>query len=139
MEFVYTNSLGTNSSTMQAIYWNEGTQELVIHFWAGSVIKYTGFTADDYRAFTSALSKGRFYNQYVKGSFRGEKLADDTRFVHELDVPKPAVAESTELEAVLTPPVQITVNIYVSGDPDKIADAVERLAPSLKAVQNWRR
>jgi hypothetical protein len=131
MEFVYTEALGTNSSTMQAIYWNRETSELVVHFWAGSVIKYSGFNADDYRAFTGALSKGRFYNQYVKGAFRGEKLDDDTQFVHAEDV------KAKDVEAEVSP-INITVNIYVSGDPEEVARAVERLAPSLKAVKNWR-
>lgn len=138
MEFVYTTALATNSSTMQAIYWNEKTDELVIHFWAGSVIKYTGFNSDDYRAFSSALSKGRFYNSYVKGNFHGEKLDNGTKFVHYEDTVKSEKADSQLLEAEFGPSVQVTVNIYVNGDPEQIAKAVERLAPSVRAVQNWR-
>lgn len=134
MEFVYTTALATNSSALQAAYWNSETQELAVHFWAGSVIKYTGFNADDYRAFTNALSKGRFYTQYVKGSFRGEKLSDDTKFIHAEDIK----TLSTEKE-VDASPIVINVNIYVSGDPEKVVEAVERLAPSIKAVQNWGR
>lgn len=134
MEFVYTNALGTNSSALQAAYWNSGTEELVVHFWAGSVIKYTGFNADDYRAFTNALSKGRFYTQYVKGSFRGEKLSDDTKFIHAEDVKTLSAEKETDAS-----PIVINVNIYVSGDPEKVAEAVERLAPSIKAVQDWGR
>lgn len=133
MNFVYTDTLATNSSTMQAVYWNSETHELVVHFWAGSVMKYVNFFSDDYRAFTNALSKGRFYNSYIKGNFGGTKLADDTRFVHASETVK--TAESQELEAQSN--VQITVNIYVNGDPEQIAKAVERFAPSVRALQNW--
>lgn len=137
MEFIYTHSMATNSSTMQAVYWNDKTFELAIHFWAGSVIKYTGFYHDDYRAFTNSLSKGRFYNQYIKGSYGGEKLDNNTQFIHANDV-KSVEVESQLLNADLAPNIQVTVNIYVNGDPEKIAEAVERLAPSVRAVQNWR-
>lgn len=136
MEFVYSDSLATNSSTMQAVYWNRSNRELVIHFWAGSVIKYVEFTLEDYRSFSNSLSKGRFYNSYIKGSFHGEKLSSDTVFVHESD----RLSAPQMLEAVVTAePIVVNVNIYVNGDPEQIAKAVERLAPSVKAVQNWRR
>jgi hypothetical protein len=81
------------------------------------------------------MSKGRYYTQYVKGNFRGEKMDEDTSFVHADSVKR---TESKLLEAELSPSVQVTVNIYVNGDPEKIAKAVERLAPSIRAVQNWR-
>lgn len=136
MEFIFTNSIATSSSAMQGIYWNSGTQELVVHFWGGSVIKYVAFNEDDFRALSSALSKGRFYSQYVKGNFRGEKMDESTMFIHADDVQKQA--EPQLLEAEVGPSVQVTVNIYVNGDPDSIAKAVERLAPSIRAVQNWR-
>jgi hypothetical protein len=135
MEFIYTTALATNSSTMQAVYWNKQTQELVIHFWAGSVIKYVNFTEEDFRAFANSLSKGSFYNRYIKGSFHGEKLSNDTMFVHESD----RLSAPQELEAVVSAePIVVNVNIYVNGDPEQIAKAVERLAPSVRAVQNWR-
>lgn len=138
MEFVYTSALATNSSTMQAIYWNEHTEELVVHFWAGSVIKYVGFDSDDYRAFAGALSKGRFYNSFVKGAFKGFKLDNDTTFKHYDDIVAGVPDEPKLLEAKLEAPINVTVNIYVNGDPEQIAKAVERLAPSVRAVQNWR-
>ncbi|ASR77895.1 hypothetical protein FDI38_gp071 [Streptomyces phage Peebs] len=137
VDFIYTNAIGTNSSALQGVYWNKNSEELVVQFWGGSVIKYTGFNEDDYRAFASALSKGRFYSQYVKGNFRGEKMDNETNFVHEQDVVTP-FSEVKELEAEVGPSIQVTVNIYVNGDPDSIAKAVERLAPSIRAVQNWR-
>lgn len=137
MNFVYTNAISTNSSALQAVYWNKNSEELVVHFWAGSVIKYSGFNEDDYRALSGSLSKGRFYSQYIKGNFAGEKMSDDTQFVHEQDVVTPTSAVQ-ELEAEVGSSVQVTVNIYVNGDPESIARAVERLAPSIKAVQNWR-
>ena len=136
MEFVFTNAIATNSSAMQGIYWNGDTNELVVHFWGGSIIKYTEFNSDDFRAFGSSLSKGRFYSQYVKGNFRGEKLDENIAFVHANDVAK--AAQSELLEAEVGASVQVTVNIYVNGDPEQIAKAVERLAPSVRAVQNWR-
>ena len=138
MQFVYTNSLVTSSSAFQAVYWNKNTEELVVHFWSGSVTKYVGFNEDDYRAFANSLSKGRFYTQYVKGNFRGERLDENTEFVHEKDVVTPT-SEVQELVAdVQAAPVNVTINIYVSGDPAEIAKAVERLAPSVRALQNWR-
>ena len=137
MDFIYSNSIATNSSALQGVYWNKNSEELVVQFWGGSVIKYNGFNEDDYRAFASALSKGRFYSQYVKGTFRGEKLDSETNFVHEQDVVTP-FSQVQELEAEVGPSIQVTVNIYVNGDPEQIAKAVERLAPSIRAVQNWR-
>jgi hypothetical protein len=137
MDFIYSNSIATNSSALQGVYWNKNSEELVVQFWGGSVIKYVGFNEDDYRAFASALSKGRFYSQYVKGNFRGEKMDNETNFVHEQDVVTP-FSQVQELEAEVGPSVQVTVNIYVNGDPEQIAKAVERLAPSIRAVQNWR-
>lgn len=137
MNFIYSNSIATNSSALQGVYWNKNSEELVVQFWGGSVIKYNGFKEDDYRAFASALSKGRFYSQYVKGTFRGERLDNETNFVHEQEVVTP-FSQVQELEAEVGPSIQVTVNIYVNGDPEKIAKAVERLAPSIRAVQNWR-
>lgn len=137
MQFVYTNAIVTNSSALQGVYWNTDTDELVVQFWGGSVIKYVDFNEDDYRAFASALSKGRFYSQYVKGNFRGERMSEDTVFVHQQDVAPSS--EVRELVAdVQATPITVTINIYVSGDPAEIAKAVERLAPSIRAVQNWR-
>ncbi|QNN98451.1 hypothetical protein SEA_LILMARTIN_243 [Streptomyces phage LilMartin] len=137
MDFVYSNSIATNSSALQGVYWNKDSGELVVQFWGGSVIKYADFDEDDYRAFASALSKGRFYSQYVKGNFRGEKMSDETNFVHEQDVVT-SLSEVKELQAEVGPSVEVTINIYVNGNPDDIAKAVERLAPSVRAVQNWR-
>ncbi len=137
MDFVYTNAIGTNSSALQGVYWNKNSEELVVHFWGGSVIKYTDFSEDDYRAFSSALSKGRFYSQYVKGNFHGERLDENTNFVHEQDVVTQR-SEVKELTAEVGPSVEVTINIYVNGNPEDIAKAVERLAPSVRAVQNWR-
>ncbi|QNO12630.1 hypothetical protein SEA_MULCHMANSION_247 [Streptomyces phage MulchMansion] len=137
MDFVYSNSIATNSSALQGVYWNKGSKELVVQFWGGSVIKYADFGDDDYRAFASSLSKGRFYSQYVKGNFRGEKMSDETNFVHEQDVVT-SLSEVKELQAEVGPSVEVTINIYVNGNPDDIAKAVERLAPSVRAVQNWR-
>lgn len=133
--FVYTNAIATNSSTMQAVYWNSEANELVVHFWAGSVMKYGRFYSDDYRALTNALSKGRFYNSYIKGHFTGEKLSDNTQFVHVGETVKEIKSEI--LQPDLAPNVQVTVNIYVNGDPEQIAKAVERFAPSVRALQNW--
>lgn len=133
--FVYTDAIATTgSSTMQAVYWNSEANELVVHFWAGSVMKYGRFYSDDYRALTNALSKGRFYNSYIKGHFTGEKLPDNTQFVHVGETVKEVKSET---QAEVTPSVQVTVNIYVNGDPEQIAKAVERFAPSVRALQNW--
>jgi hypothetical protein len=136
MNFVYTDALVTNSSALQTAYWNSETNELAVHFWAGSVMKYSRFYSDDYRAFTNALSKGRFYTSYIKGHFTGEKLDDNTQFVHVEETVKEVKSEQTADGA---PSVQVTVNIYVNGDPEQIAKAVERFAPSVRALQNWGR
>lgn len=136
MQFTYTHSIATQSSTMQAVYWNGNTNELVVHFWAGSVMKYSSFYSDDFRAFSNAMSKGRFYNSYIKGAFHGSKMDNDTQFVHYEDTIKKIEPETVEAEPKTS--TQITVNIYVNGDPEAIAKAVERFAPSVRALENWR-
>lgn len=134
-EFIYTNSIGLSSSTMQAAYWNKDTSQLAIHFWNGSVVRYDTFTENAYRTFADSLSKGSFYNRYIKGSYPGSKMSDDTVFVHKMDKVSSANMHPQNMNAVAPEPtINVTVNIYVSGDPEDIAKAVERLAPSIRAI-----
>lgn len=138
MQFVYTNNISPNSSALQEIFWNKDAEELVVLFWSGNMFKYTGFNSDDFRAFSNALSKGRFYSDYVKGNFRGEKLPEAIEFVYSDDVKATLSAPQTVEADVQTAPINVTINVYVNGNPEDVARAVERLAPSIRAVQNWR-
>lgn len=136
-QFVYTESFGTPaSSAIDSVYFDGNSGDMAIKFKHGHTTIYRGVPRSEFKAFNSAMSHGVFYNTRVKGAYPSSSYMQ-AEFVGR-NQPKLATAEAQELEAVLAAPIQVTVNIYVNGDPEKIAEAVERLAPSIKAVQNWR-
>lgn len=137
-EFRVTDEFDTpSSSAIQTVKFDENTGLMAIVFNHGTVTIYRGVPRSEFKAFRHAMSHGVFYNTRVKGAYPSTSY-DTVNFVSAHPA-QPAFAETHELEAdVQAPPVNVTINIYVSGDPDQIVKAVERLAPSIRAVQNWR-
>lgn len=133
MDFLYTDALTANSNALDTVYFDAGSQRIAIVFWSGSVVQYSNFSESDWDAFTGALSKGSFYNQRIKGNRQYSSLPLDgsVQFIHREDSEQKT---GQLLEAAFEPNVNVTVNIYVNGDPEAIAKAVERLAPSIRAV-----
>jgi hypothetical protein len=133
MDFLYTDVFNANSNALDTVYFDAGSQRIAIVFWSGSVVQYSNFSESDWNAFTGALSKGSFYNQRIKGSRQhaSQMLDNSVQFIHREDVEQKT---GQLLEAAFEPAINVTVNIYVNGDPEEIAKAVERLAPSIRAV-----
>lgn len=125
-----------SSSAIQSVRFDEGENLMAITFNHGTVTVYRGVPRSEFKAFRNAMSHGMFYNTRVKGAYPSSSY-DTVHFISAQPA-KQAFAETQELEAEATSGIQVTVNIYVNGDPEQIAKAVERLAPSVRAVQNWR-
>ncbi|UMO76391.1 hypothetical protein SEA_TOMAS_248 [Streptomyces phage Tomas] len=130
MHFDYTHAMVPKSSALEMLYFNTNDSTLAIKFWSGATIKYTGFGSEDWDNLFNAMSKGAYYNQRIKGVFDSQHLGSGVVF-H-------SVEKTEELDLIVNEnasPLNVTINIYVNGDPEAIAKAVERLAPSIRAVQ----
>lgn len=64
-----------DSSCFSEVGYDETAQTLVVIFRdSGAKYAYFGFTPDDWAAFLSAPSLGRYYNASIKGSFECERI-----------------------------------------------------------------
>jgi hypothetical protein len=135
MKFIFTAARVTDSQAIDTAYFNADTQQLAVVFWSGSVVIYSNFSNGEWDSFNKSLSKGRYYNQYIKGNRAfPSQLAENVTFENKQDVQQ--IAEDSV--SVAEPVYNVTVNIYVNGDPEAIAKAVESLAPSFRAIKEKR-
>jgi hypothetical protein len=135
--FGYTDMRQADSAVIKAAYWSSTTYELVVHFVNGSMRRYTGVYLSDWRGMKNALSLGTYYNNYVRGNSRFSSYPFDGAFVFAGEVAEPVKLETEVVSADIQSKfdVSVTINIYVNGDPEAVAKAVEQLAPSFRAIQ----
>lgn len=133
-EIIYDESIAGASSAFDSAFYDAERETVYINFWNGTVIGYSGFQKSDWNRFNGAMSKGSFYNTQMKAGWKfPAKYCDDvTAFVKRKPEP-----ETTELNYSPESSVNITVNVFFSGDPEAIAKAVERLAPSIRAINQF--
>lgn len=62
------------SSNIEAIDYSKSNRVLKIWFKNGSLYKYNDVNLQTYKQLKEATSVGKFYNNVIKGKFRGEKL-----------------------------------------------------------------
>lgn len=132
---VFDNELDANSSAFERAFHDNNENVLYIKFWNGTAVSYTNFSKSDWESFSDAMSKGAYYNGRIKASRQhsGSFINDSATFVKR----KAKIAsKSGEFNHSSEPSVNITVNVFFSGDPQEIAKAVERLAPSIRAINN---
>ncbi|WXW92704.1 hypothetical protein SEA_ENYGMA_257 [Streptomyces phage Enygma] len=134
-EFPYTDHFTANSSVIDAIYYNKVEKQLAVLFNRGDVQVYQGVSEDEFGRLHSALSVGVYYNRYIKGQYNSRGWGDRVRF-YKLQEKKP-LEEHPEFNTVeeKSSDVNVTINIYVNGNPEDVAKAVERLAPSFRAMR----
>jgi len=60
------------SSHIGAVGWKEGT--LQVDFNNGTSYEYSGVPEDEFDNLREASSVGGYFNQHIKGSYRGTKL-----------------------------------------------------------------
>ncbi|QDF17369.1 hypothetical protein SEA_MINDFLAYER_244 [Streptomyces phage MindFlayer] len=134
-EFPYTSHFTANSSVIEGVYYNESEQKLAVLFNRGDVQVYSGVAKDEFDRLHSALSVGVYYNRYIKGQYNSQGWGDRVKF-YKLQEKKP-LGMHPEFNTVeeKSGDVNVTVNIYVNGNPEDIAKAVERLAPSFRAMR----
>lgn len=138
----YDEQLNVDSSAFETAFWNKHERILYMKFWNGSVVSYASFGNQDWDRFQNAMSKGAYYNSQIKTNwaFKSNQVSTPVSFRG-----RPVVTandfnkDSVELNNSVEPAVNITVNIFFSGDPNEIAKAVERLAPSIRAINNMGR
>ena len=63
------------SSNIKSIGWEDGTLE--VEFNSGAVYRYNNVGETVYTTFLEAQSKGKYFAQYIKGTFEAEKLGPD--------------------------------------------------------------
>ncbi|AXH66962.1 hypothetical protein SEA_STARPLATINUM_259 [Streptomyces phage StarPlatinum] len=134
-EFPYTDHFTANSSVIDGVYFNKDEQKLAVLFNRGDVQVYSGVSEDEFSRLHSALSVGVYYNRYIKGQYSSQGWGDRVKF-YKLAEKKP-LEMHPEFNTVeeKSGDVNVTVNIYVNGNPEDIAKAVERLAPSFRAMR----
>lgn len=132
-EVTYDEMMTGSSSAFDSAFYNAEDQRVYINFWNGTVISYSGFSKADWDRFNGAMSKGTFYNTQMKSGWRypASYVDGEVKFVGRSVKTEP---ENVELNHSVEPSVNITVNVFFSGDPNEIAKAVERLAPSIRAI-----
>lgn len=57
------------SNSISAIGYDDTTLKMLIAFKNNSAYMYNGISPEIYHAFLNAPSKGKFYNQYIKGKY----------------------------------------------------------------------
>ena len=62
------------STTLAAAAYTASSRQLELEFVDGRRYLYSGVTESLYRDLLSAVSKGTFFNQYIRGRFRYAKL-----------------------------------------------------------------
>jgi hypothetical protein len=138
----YDEQLDVDSSAFETAFWNRHERILYMKFWNGSVVSYTSFGNQDWDRFQNAMSKGAYYNSQIKTNwaFKGNQVTTPVSFRGRQPITANDLnSNSVELNHSAESPVNITVNIFFSGDPEAIAKAVERLAPSIKAINSMGR
>lgn len=136
----YDEQLSVDSSAFEAAFWNRHERTLYMKFWDASVVSYASFGNQDWDRFQNAMSKGAYYNSQIKSNwaFKGSRIGSPVSFRERQAVTAKSIsADSVELNHSAEAPVNITVNIFFTGDPEGIAKAVERFAPSIKALKNF--
>jgi hypothetical protein len=68
-------SQGVDSSAIAAVGYDTGPQRLLVTFNSGRTYAYYGVSSQSYYDFTIANSKGRFFNQAVKGRYAYRRLS----------------------------------------------------------------
>ncbi|QAY08868.1 hypothetical protein SEA_GENIE2_247 [Streptomyces phage Genie2] len=134
-EFPYTDHFTANSSVIAAVYYNKNEQLLAILFKRGDVTVYSGVDSEEFSRLHSALSVGVYYNQRIKGQYGSQSWGDRVKFYKLAE--KKTLDQHPEFNTVeeKSGDVNVTINIYVNGNPEDVAKAVERLAPSFRAMK----
>jgi hypothetical protein len=135
----YDEQLNGSSSAFETAFWNKHERTLYMVFWNGSVVSYSSFGQEDWSRFSNSMSKGVYYNSHIKTNwaFKGYQMSKPVAFKgREVVTADNFNKDSVELNHSPEPSVNITVNVFFSGDPQEIAKAVERLAPSIRAINN---
>ena len=57
-----------SSRTIYSIGFDKQSSTLQIRFWSGFTYQYFGVPVSVYESFKLATSKGRFYNQHIRGN-----------------------------------------------------------------------
>ena len=65
-----------SSTTLASAFYNGSAQELHLDFRDGSRYLYSGVTPDLFERLLTAESKGRFFNEHVRGCFPFRRLPE---------------------------------------------------------------
>jgi hypothetical protein len=136
---IYDEQLNVDSSAFETAFWNKHERTLYMKFWNGSVVSYADFGPEVWERFKNAMSKGAYYNSQIKNNwaFKGYQMSLPVAFKGREVPTSNSFVDPVELNHSIEPAVNITINVFFSGDPQEIAKAVERLAPSIRAINNF--
>lgn len=67
--------LTVESKMFTSVAYDAEKQILYLRFQSGDVYRYFQFCANDYQAFLSAESRGRFFLAHIRDRFRYERMA----------------------------------------------------------------
>lgn len=70
--------IAVQSSTLAAVSYDEARNGLWLEFRTRSVYQYDGVPLDIYQALLQAPSKGRYFNQWIRGRFPYRLLSKAT-------------------------------------------------------------
>jgi lysyl-tRNA synthetase class 2 len=62
------------STVIAGFEYDARTERLVVAFVAGRVYEYANVPVETYRAFRSAFSKGKFFNEHIRDRFECREL-----------------------------------------------------------------
>lgn len=63
-----------NASTIRSAGYDSGTHVLEIEFTSGSIVQYSGVSAEVYRQFMNAPSPGSFYQDKIEENFSSRRV-----------------------------------------------------------------
>lgn len=63
-----------NSSDLESVGYDSDTNMLVVEFKSGNTYSYEGVSQDMYNELISSDSIGKYFNQYIKGSYNYSKV-----------------------------------------------------------------
>ncbi len=62
------------SSVIANIEYDDSRQQLFIHFLSGTLYVYYDVPKKVFQSFRSAISKGKYFNRYIKGIYSFQEL-----------------------------------------------------------------
>ena len=127
MHFYYDQSFKADSTSIDEVFYNGNTKELVVKFLNGNLAGYWGVQVGIFNQFRSASSTGQFYNTNVRGWFKGFKVDGvSAKAKPEWRAPEPAV-QKPKFKVTAEVTGSVTLDVHADDIADALAKAEEQI------------